>query len=150
MPRGRKAVPDEIKRLRGLDKKNPDRFNYAAPKPKRKKHRKPGWVQDKHAVEAWKYYGELLDKLGVLTTTDKMALEQLAIAYANWRRYQTASEAEGLIIDGRRNHNDIAARDWFDRTLKLLLEFGLTPASRGRITVDKPSDAVLQIQPRER
>ena len=78
MPRGRKRIPDEIKRLRGIDKKNPDRLNYAAPKPDRKKHRKPGWVKDKHAVEAWKYYGELLDKLGVLTTTDKMALEQLS------------------------------------------------------------------------
>lgn len=150
MTRGRKRIPDEIKRLRGIDKKNPQRMNYASPKPERKKHRRPAWIKDKHAIEAWKCYGELLDKLGVLTTTDKMALEQLAVAYANWRRYQTISEEEGLIVDGRRNPADVASRDWFDRTLKILVEFGLTPVSRGKIIIDKPSDAVLAINPRER
>ena len=47
-----------------------------------------------------------------------------------------------------RNPNDIAARDWYDRTLKLLLEFGLTPSSRTRIHADKPIQAIAAIKPR--
>jgi P27 family predicted phage terminase small subunit len=150
MVRGRKKVPTEIARMRGAHKKNPDRVNHNEPKPDRKKHRKPAWIKDKHAKEAYTYYVNLLDDLGVVTVAERVAMEQLAVAYANWRRCQEASDRDGIVIDGKRNPNDIAARDWYDRLLKILVEFGLTPSSRTRIVVNKPSEAVKAINPRQR
>ena len=88
MPRGRKQIPTAIKQLRGSAKKDPQRINANEPKPQQKKTRKPAWITDQHAKDAWKYYSELLDELGVITVADKMAMEQLAVAYANWRRCQ--------------------------------------------------------------
>tara|TARA_R100001198_G_C5038805_1_gene100649 strand:+ start:44 stop:496 length:453 start_codon:yes stop_codon:yes gene_type:complete len=150
MPRGRKPIPTEIKRLKGSDKINPGRLNLNEPRPDRKKHRRPTWIKDKHGKQAWTYYSDLLDELGVVTTADRIAMEQLAQSYANWRKCQEATEKEGIVVDGKRNPNDIAARDWYDRLIKILVEFGLTPSSRSRIVVDKPSEAILAIKPRER
>jgi len=150
MVRGRKRTPTEIARLRGSAKKDPQRINHNEPQPQRKKHRKPAWIKDKHAKEAYTYYVNLLDELGVVTVAERVAMEQLAVAYANWRRCQEASDREGIVVDGKRNPNDIAARDWYDRLLKILVEFGLTPSSRTRIVVNKPSEAVKAINPRQR
>ncbi len=153
MPRGRKQIPTAIKQLRGSAKKDPQRINANEPKPQQKKTRKPAWITDQHAKDAWKYYSELLDELGVITVADKMAMEQLAVAYANWRRCQADVDQRGAVVMNdkgtpTRNPNDIAARDWYDRTLKLLLEFGLTPSSRTRIHADKPIQAIAAIKPR--
>ena len=150
MTRGRKKIPTEIARLRGSAKKDPQRINHNEPKPTQKKTRRPMWIKDKHAKEAYSYYVNLLDELGVVTVAERVAMEQLAVAYANWRRCQEASDREGIVVDGKRNANDIAARDWYDRLLKILVEFGLTPSSRTRIVVNKPSEAVQSINPRSR
>lgn len=150
MTRGRKKIPTEIARLRGSAKKDPQRINHNEPKPAQKKTRRPAWIKDKHAKEAYTYYVNLLDDLGVVTVAERVAMEQLAVAYANWRRCQEASDREGIVVDGKRNANDIAARDWYDRLLKILVEFGLTPSSRTRIVVNKPSEAVQSINPRSR
>ena len=150
MTRGRKKIPTEIARLRGSAKKDPQRINHNEPKPTQKKTRRPMWIKDKHAKEAYTYYVNLLDELGVVTVAERVAMEQLAVAYANWRRCQEASDRDGIVIDGKRNPNDIAARDWYDRLLKILVEFGLTPSSRTRIVVNKPSEAVKATNPRQR
>ena len=157
MTKGRKPLPTAIKRLRGTFKINPNRENLNEPRPPARGPTAPSWL-DEYAMQAWDHFADILQEMGLFSVADECALIQLCTAYGNWREATEQARAEGLvcartnaqgetIID--RSKWDIVARDWFDRFLKLLTEFGLTPSSRSRITVGQPSN-VFEIVQRDR
>lgn len=93
-----------------------------------------------------------LNQIGVITTLDGMALELMIGAYVEWRHhrdviaevgesYQTTTSTGDIII---RAHPQVAMRDRaFNNICKMMLEFGITPASRSKVSIDKPAEEDL-------
>ena len=141
MAKGRKRTPDHLKVVAGTAR--PDRMNPDAPKPKRSRPSAPAHLSDV-AREMWGYLVKLTDDAGILTELDALALEQLAEAYADWREARDIIDAEGThyhtenASGGRmiRAHPAVAMRsDAARRFQGLMAEFGLTPASRSKVSV---------------
>jgi P27 family predicted phage terminase small subunit len=98
------------------------------------------------ARETWGYVSGILDRMGVLTEADALALELLCEAYADYlsaraeiddfgsNYYTTVSQAGGVM---HRSHPAVAVMQDADRRIKAwLVEFGKTPSSRSRIKAD--------------
>jgi P27 family predicted phage terminase small subunit len=156
MVRGRKPIPTAIQKMNGAYKIHPHRENKNEPQPPAMTPTRPDWL-DAHAVEAWDHFSEILEEMGLLSVADEAALVQLCTAFSMWRTAIEKVQEIGLLTvretsNGKvieRNRYELIARDWFDRFLKMLVEFGLTPSSRSRISVGKPS-SVFNIAARVR
>jgi len=111
--RGRRPAPTALKILRGAQKcrinGNEPRFSPVS------ERRAPSWL-GKFGSDLWRRLMPVLAGAGLLTEGDMAALELLCDEYD--------------IV--RRDPEDALARD---RLRKLLVEFGLTPASRSRLKV---------------
>ena len=141
MSKGRKRIPDHLKVVRGTDRA--DRRNDEAPTPAQVRPPMPSTLTDT-AQANWDRFCTVLENMGVLTIADEFALEQLVEAYADWRQaheviaaesthYVTESSTGGTMI---RAHPAVAMRsDAGRRFHSLLSEFGLTPASRSKVSV---------------
>jgi P27 family predicted phage terminase small subunit len=140
---GRKPKPTHLKLVAG----NPGRrkLNHAEPKPRRGRPSAPAHVSDK-ARETWRYVAGVLDRMGVLTEADALALEMLCEAYADYlaaraelkkfgsNYYETVTK-DGSVM--HRSHPAVAAIQDADRRIKgWLIEFGETPSARSRLRVD--------------
>jgi len=159
--RGRKPKPTQLKVLAGNPGKR--KLNKAEPKPMRGIPECPEYLPPR-AKAAFLELGERLDRMGVITVADGMALELLAFAYEEWRSandlivdaaelskfegdvvrfkdgmtYETQSDA-GTIV--RAHPANRLSSDAFKRIRMMLVEFGLTPSSRARVhTPDSNSD----------
>ena len=139
MGKGRKPTPSHLKLVKGTNRK--DRENGQEPQPQRARPSMPAHMSDR-AKEVWGYVVALLDRMGVLTEADAMALEQLCEAYADWRDaretieaagayYETVNQAGGTMI---RAHPAVSIRnDAARRVQSLMAEFGMTPSSRSKV-----------------
>jgi phage terminase small subunit len=119
---GQNRLPTNVKRIRGTlrsDRVNPREPQLAAGRPRR-----PKWLS-KDAREHWRRLCEDAERLGVLTPVDGDALALLAETIAQFIRYRDT--------DWR------AASTFSKFALRLLMEFGLTPSSRGRVHVAVPA-----------
>jgi P27 family predicted phage terminase small subunit len=89
--------------------------------------------------EAWGYVIGVLDRMGVLTEADAMAVELMCEARADWLSArdqiieaggETYTTEAGLI----KAHPAVAMRNDAARRLQsLLAEFGMTPSSRSKV-----------------
>lgn len=97
-------------------------------------------------ADAWEFFGAELLKLGVLTVRDGAALELLCDAYAEWRAAREVVQREGMTYEsGTKNGHAVIAHpavriaaDAWRRMHRMLVEFGLTPAARARVTSVRP------------
>jgi P27 family predicted phage terminase small subunit len=158
MPRGRKKIPTAIQELRGAYKKDPKRRNQTEPVAPKEKPRCPSHL-DATAKAEWKFLTGILDELGVLSRADKTALVMYCQSYSEWRKaadmcqqygaWQVKKDSKGELITKRhewdriREQTQEACRKW-------LIEFGLTPSARSRLTVEKPVQAIQDINARKR
>jgi P27 family predicted phage terminase small subunit len=140
---GRKPKPTRLKLVAG----NPGRrkLNHAEPKPRRGRPSAPAHVSDK-ARETWRYVAGVLDRMGVLTEADALALEMLCEAYADYlaaraelkafgSNYYETTTKDGSVM--HRLHPAVGALQDADRRIKSwLIEFGQTPSARSRIKVE--------------
>ncbi len=109
----------------------------------------PSWLDPK-AKQAWKVLIPELEKLGVLSTCDGHALSLLCESFAEWKnaKLQVAKRGEVFPItnpDGslkylQQNPYVSIAKNAHADLLRLLREFGLTPASRTRIEIATQND----------
>ncbi|MGY6410779.1 MAG: phage terminase small subunit P27 family [Alkalilacustris sp.] len=148
MSKGRKRIPEHLKVVRGTDR--PDRRNDAAPAPVSARPPMPSTLTET-AQANWDRFCGVLEAMGVLTVADEFALEQLVEAYADWRQsheiiaaegthYESESVKGGLMV---RAHPAVGMRsDAARRFQSLLSEFGLTPASRSRVSAAEKGDQV--------
>jgi phage terminase small subunit len=168
--RGRKPRPTELKVLVGTRK---DRINAAEPAAPAGRPECPDYLKG-YAREGWAELVEVLDRMGVLTQADGMALAIFAATYARWRRALakldgpapdpadlgldlaelglggppdtlTDSTAAGGLKVGA--YVRIAAEAERDMA-RMLVEFGLTPSSRSRVAVAdrKPIDPLAKFK----
>jgi P27 family predicted phage terminase small subunit len=141
---GRRPKPSHLKLVQG----NPGKraINRAEPTPRRELPSPPAHLSPDARV-AWGRFAQMLDRIGVLTEADAVALEQMSETYAEVvalradidarGRFQTVATKSGGQME-RMRPAYVALMD-ADRRLKAwLVEFGKTPAARSRV---KASDA---------
>ena len=139
---GRPPKPTHLKVLQG----NPGKrtLNKAEPKPQAKAPPCPRHLS-KEARKEWRRISKELLTLGLLTAVDRAALAAYCQAWARWVQAEEAMSADDFkpvaITDTGYEH----ASPWIgiaNNALKqmkaFLTEFGLTPASRSRVSVAKP------------
>jgi P27 family predicted phage terminase small subunit len=100
------------------------------------------------ARAAWDHLAPMLDRMGVLTEADELALQLLCEAYADYRAarevlqalgsnyYETTTQTGGTMY---RLHPAVSVMQEADRRLRSwLVEFGKTPSARSRVQITKP------------
>ena len=128
-----------MKVLKGTER--PCRVNKQEPKLPIERSMVPAWLSER-AKEAYRELSDVLVGMQVLTKADRMALEMLCDAYAQYRdaqefvrengmTYETSTEAGTM----HRAFPQVAiASDAYKRIRSMMTEFGLTPASRGKVS----------------
>lgn len=138
---GRRPKPTHLKLVTG----NPGKraINKREPKPARMVPSCPDYLSRTGQV-AWGRLTVLLDRMGVLTEADAPALERLCDCYTDiiesrkliardGRTYKVTTETGDTLIKGNPAVNQLRAAD--AQFKSYLVEFGLTPAARSKITV---------------
>jgi len=116
---GRLHQPVELARLKGADKKNPQRYRGEVPKHSDPVGEPPAHLSDK-AQAAWQ---ELVAKCipGVLTKADELPLEMLA----------------NLLAEYREDPHGFPTSRW-TALWAAFGKFGMTPSDRRTLAVEKP------------
>ena len=134
--------PKNIKLLTGTYR--PSRDNPNAPEPERGTPDVPEWLGE----SARRFWGELtpqLEAMRVLTPCDRTALGLLADTLAEYHAARAVVQKEGqTYAKGSRGRKTLRravpeleiARQARRDALRLLVEFGLTPASRPRVSAE--------------
>lgn len=143
---GRRPKPTALKLVSG----NPGKraINKKEPKPKREIPSCPAHLDDAGKV-AWGRLCVLLDRMGVLTEADSLALERLCDCYADilecrelierdGRTYKTQDQNGNTLIKGNPAVTQLRAAD--SQFKSYLVEFGLTPAARSKVQVNPDDD----------
>lgn len=146
MARPRK--PTALKLVKGTAQKC--RTNKSEPKPARAIPSPPAHLSDR-AKTAWGAVSVVLDRMGVLTEADAVALEGLCETYADLVEARLALKKRGATVyEGGteeakiyRSYPEVAQVADADRRLQAwLTKFGLSPADRSRVsaTGEQPVD----------
>lgn len=143
---GRKSRPTALKILEG--EPNKDRINLREPKPKLGRPTCPMHLNGAARYE-WRRIVPELEALGLLTQIDRAALAAYCQAYGRWviaerklNELSSMSADKMALLYKTTNGNLIinpllsVANKAMEHMHKFLTEFGMTPASRSRITVN--------------
>lgn len=139
-PRGPKPRPTSLKLLAGTDRA--DRRNPHEPVPVRSTPACPDELDDA-AREEWTRMEGLLEPLGLVSQLDRAALGAYCAAYSHWLAAEGALKSHGMLIKSPSGYPmvspyfSIASKTMNEMRL-LLQEFGLSPASRTRVTAMPP------------
>ena len=139
---GKKPKPTKLKLLHG--ERNKDRINKKEPKPKPIAPKMPKWL-DEYAKEEWKRIVPELKSLGLLTQIDLAALAGYCDAFGRMREMIEAINEHGIIYTAESGHTQQNAyasilKNAKSEVLRYAAEFGMTPSSRTRISVDTDND----------
>lgn len=147
MPKGRPPKPTALKVLEGNPGKRP--LNQHEPKPKPISPKCPAWL-DKEAKKMWKDLAPKLERLGLLTVIDGAALAAACQRWACFVDCEKIIQKEGYVMEIERfdkQGNSIGiyeqqrpevsiGRQALADFRAFCTEFGMTPASRSRISVE--------------
>lgn len=140
---GRRPTPTALKLIQG----NPGKraLNKAEPKPQIKAPTCPGHLS-KEAKAEWRRIMPILINLGIMTKIDRAALAAYCQSYGRWVEAEKKADEKGPVIksptgDIRTNPYLVVANRAMDNMRKFLVEFGMTPSSRSRITAEKKPEA---------
>lgn len=140
--RGPLPKPTALKVLEGNPGKRP--LNRAEPKPRPVAPKCPAWLL-LEAKREWRRVAPELERLGLLTVVDGTALAGYCQAYARWREAEAALSEHGLTFATDKGYVCVRPEVAIaQRSLQLVkgfcAEFGLTPSSRGRMTLPEVDD----------
>jgi P27 family predicted phage terminase small subunit len=140
--KGRKPIPSKIKQLQGTERA--DRKNHHEPisdaiDPKAPSHLKG------NAKKEWNRMIEIFENMNLLTKMDRSALEQYCVCYGRWIDVEKEIVKHGTISISEKGVPFISPRvNLSSMMLKqmksFLSEFGMTPSSRTRLHVEKPTE----------
>lgn len=133
--------PTALKRLEGNPGKRP--LNDREPKPDAGEPTRPEWVLPE-AKREWRRVVPQLVALGLLTRIDRAALASYCQWWARWVQAERCLDKLGLTFETPNGYvqqrPEVAiAQKASDRCRQFAQEFGLTPASRSRISVSEPT-----------
>lgn len=147
MTAGRRPKPVELKLLEGNPGRRPLPTEDERPTVKHGKPVAPPNLPQEAAI-LWRELVKLLDSMGVLANSDRRALEMLCRAYADYLRAQGEIDKHGLLVEHfndrtglvtlKRNPGVDIANAAHANMVRLLIEFGLTPAARGKVSKEGP------------
>jgi len=135
--RGRKPRPTALKKLAGNPGRRP--LNDHEPMPKPGNLEPPSWL-DAGARAEWSRIVPELIAVGIFSVLDRPALEAYCTAYSRWRATEEKiSKLKAIIFKTKTGYPQIlphvsAAHKYLSVMRDLLPEFGMTPASRSRIS----------------
>jgi P27 family predicted phage terminase small subunit len=140
--KGRKPLPSKIKELQGTaraDRKNNNEPDCDAIDKKCPTHIKG------NARKEWNRMMEVFEHLGLLTKMDRSALEQYCVCYGRWIDVEKEIQEHGTIELSEKGVPFISPRVNLSSMMmkqmrSYLSEFGMTPSSRTRLNVDKPTE----------
>jgi len=97
------------------------------------------------AKQEWKSIVPLLEQLGVLSKIDRSALEIYCSAYGRYRQAQQELEKTGYVLttpNGFKMKSPWVAimNEALNQCKRFLIEFGLTPAARAKLSIRQGSD----------
>lgn len=138
--RGPAPTPTKILEARGSWR---SRKNSREPKPDKGRPRCPQWLKGSAKAE-WKKIVEMLDRMGILTKVDGNALARYCRLWQRWRDAEDfiaehgdqypVKDAKGNTVSFRLFPSARVAISLAVELRRLEQEFGLTPASRTRIS----------------
>lgn len=143
MKRGRKPQPTKKRKLKG----NPQRRPLPASEPEVTGTTTPPKWLDKRAKTEWRRLAPRLELLGILTPADRTAFATYCAAYSRMVEAETflqSPAAKGSLVFRTEGgalkpwpHVGIANQA-AEVMRKFIVEFGLTPSSRTRLSVEDP------------
>ena len=143
MPARRK--PTALKLLHGDFEKNPQRRPVNEPTPDLGEWDCPESLRGQARYE-WRRVTKVLARIKVLTEADRSAIVQCATIWGEWYECNKIVEKEGAFLSGESQlYEHPASRKasrLHDQLLKLLIQFGLTPAARSRVQTTTQSEPV--------
>lgn len=149
---GRKRKPDHLKIVSGTDR--PDRMNADAPKDMAGVLEAPAWLS-KRAAELFDQLASIVGEMGVSSVSDvamlamvASRLEEVEICTAMiedmGRTFvsKSALDDQGRVVEQQiKGHPVVAQRSEAMRHAQsLLVEFGLSPAARSKVSVSKSDE----------
>ena len=140
---GRKPKPTNFKIIEGETHK--ERINQNEPRPDLPSLQFPDWLTD-DAKKLWIKYAPILKNLEVFKQTDEFAFACLCQEMGRYVELQKEinkkkSYTTSNIRNGDKPIPEMAmARECLKHIKSLMLEFGLTPSSRGKISIPDDGD----------
>lgn len=140
--RGRKPKPTALKLLEG----NPGKraLPRDEPRPAAGLPTCPTHLCAK-ARREWRRIGQELAAVGMITRVDRAALAAYCAAYARWADAETKAQEQGILV---KTNGQVMTNPYIrvaESAMKLmrqfLVEFGLTPSSRSRLSAPAPKPA---------
>jgi P27 family predicted phage terminase small subunit len=137
---GRRAKPTKLRILEGNRSKTP--LPRGEPQPAQELPAPPAHLTA-IALAEWHRLAPELHRIGVLTVVDQSCLGAYCTAYGRWVEADEVIAREGLTVsspNGYRIANAAVAisRQERESMRRLMLELGLTPASRVRLAKGEP------------
>ena len=147
--RGRKPKPTALKLLAG----NPGKraLNRREPKPPPGIPDCPEHLDDLARAE-WFRTAAVLSEMGLLSRADATALAAYCTAYGRWRQAEDQVRKYGTIVKSPEKGFPMkspylcVAEQALESMRKFMVEFGLTPSSRGRIRLPADSPAAREFE----
>ena len=138
---GRPRKPIQVKIAEGNRSKDPDLGLHQEVSLPKKMPEPPDYLSD-YAREEWEYMAPLIYDSDLLRTPDGRAFANYCEIYAQWRRCCEQHKEEGYELTVINAKGHIAMNPLLKvfekcnvQMLAYLTQFGLTPASRGKVTV---------------
>lgn len=150
---GRKRIPDHLKVVAGTDQ--PSRMNPDAPVPSEEVPEAPEWLS-KRAAEIFEQLVSIIGGMGIASASDTAMLamaasriEEVEICTAliedGGRTFvsRTKFDDEGRVVEQQIKNNPVVAQrsEAMRHAQSLLVEFGLSPAARSKVSVAKKNEA---------
>lgn len=136
--KGRKRIPDHIKALKGS--LNSTRVNPAQPEYEASRLQCPDHFNQEQK-ETWLDIVPQLVRAGVAKDIDQMALEVLCEKWSEYREAQRKIAEHGFLVRTPNGYPQVSpyysvAKQALNDFGKMMTEFGMTPASRSKVSTD--------------
>ncbi len=137
--------PKPTAELLQIGNKDALRRRQHEPRPEAGSPGKPSNLSEVAAI-VWDHYALMLENVGILTIVDGIALQQLCECFSEWFKYDQAIRESGATYTTPsgmiRVRPEVRLRTEARRDLlRLLKEFGLTPASRPSVRAVETGNA---------
>ena len=141
---GRKKLPTNLKILQGTFRGH--RENKNEPRPDINIPEAPDFLS-KEALIEWGRISSQLSRLGLLCEMDMAALALYCQAWGRIVRYEKIVAEKGELYKTSNGNIQLSPAMWvvnkaYEQAYKFLTEFGMTPASRSKVSVKKSESGV--------
>lgn len=140
--KGRKPLPTAFKVINGEKRKH--RLNPGEPRPDISTPKPPAFLSAE-ALKEWNRITPELERLGIITVLDRLPLAVFCQVSADLAEAERQLHREGFTIQtangGTKTHPLVGIVNMFQSMMqKFAVEFGMTPASRNRVKVNRKAD----------